>query len=262
MGKQISVVFNTYNAEKHLKEVLESVSGFDEIVVCDMESVDRTLDIAKEQGCRIVTFPKGTHKICEPARDFAIHSATYDWVLVVDADEIIPETLRSYLYDRINEPGFESALAIPRQNMFLGRPATALPDYQLRFFLKDRTKWKPVIHSRPEIDGRIENVPTREGLYIIHLDNPTISERLSKLDRYSDYEVLKRRGRTYGVASLLFKPMWFFFREYVIGRGFCDGWRGLVRAYLSMIYQIIFLAKIKERELVVSDEKSSIGNMD
>lgn len=260
MGKQISVVLNTYNAEKYLDEVLKSVSCFDEIVVCDMESVDGTLSIAKKYGCKIVTFPKGNNKICEPARDFAIRSATFDWVLVVDADEIIPMALRDYLYNRINEPGFDSALAIPRRNMFMGRPTTALPDYQLRFFLKDRTKWQPVIHSRPEIDGRIENVPVRKDLYIIHLDNPTISERLDKLNRYSDYEVSKRRGRTYGITSLLFKPAWFFFRDYVIGRGFRDGWRGLVRAYLSMIYQVVFLAKIKECESTVSNEKLSIKN--
>ena len=54
----ISVVINTYNAAKHLKEVLESVKGFDEIVVCDMESTDNTLEIAREYNCKIVTFEK------------------------------------------------------------------------------------------------------------------------------------------------------------------------------------------------------------
>lgn len=54
----ISVVVNTYNAEQHLKKVLESVKDFDEIVICDMESTDHTLDIAKEYGCKIVCFPK------------------------------------------------------------------------------------------------------------------------------------------------------------------------------------------------------------
>ena len=69
-----------------------------------------------------------------PARDFAIHSASFDWVFVVDADEIVPDALRDYLYERISDPGFDAALAVPRKNMFLGKPATASPDYQLRFF--------------------------------------------------------------------------------------------------------------------------------
>ncbi|MBQ5705156.1 MAG: glycosyltransferase, partial [Bacteroidaceae bacterium] len=53
----ISVVINTYNASKHLTEVLETVKDFDEVLICDMESTDNTLEIAEKYGCRIVTFP-------------------------------------------------------------------------------------------------------------------------------------------------------------------------------------------------------------
>ena len=93
---RISVVINTYNAEQHLEEVLQSVTGFDEVVVCDMESTDHTLDIARRYGCHIVTFPKANHKSAEPARTFAIQSATSPWVLVVDADELVTRELREY----------------------------------------------------------------------------------------------------------------------------------------------------------------------
>ena len=94
----ISIVINTYNAERHLAKVLESVKDFDEVVICDMESTDGTLSIAKSYGCKIVTFPKQNHTIVEPARNFAIQSATHPWVLVVDAYEIVPKALRDYLY--------------------------------------------------------------------------------------------------------------------------------------------------------------------
>jgi glycosyltransferase involved in cell wall biosynthesis len=88
------VVINTRNAEQHLQQVLEAVKGFDEVLVCDMESEDATLDIARRNGCRIVTFPKADHKSAEPARTFAISQARYPWVLVVDADEIVTPELR------------------------------------------------------------------------------------------------------------------------------------------------------------------------
>ena len=84
--KKISVVINTYNAELHLQRVLDAVKDFDEVLVCDMESTDHTLEIARENGCRVVTFPKEGHTIVEPAREFAIHEATNKWVLVIDAD--------------------------------------------------------------------------------------------------------------------------------------------------------------------------------
>ena len=102
-GTKISVVINTYNAALYLNEVLDSVKDFDEIVVCDMESTDDTVRIAKEKGCKVVNFAKGDISICEPARNFAIQSAKYDWVLVVDADEIVTPALRSYLYERLEK---------------------------------------------------------------------------------------------------------------------------------------------------------------
>ena len=77
---KISVVINTYNAERDLAQVLEAVKNFDEVLICDMESTDSTLDIARQYGCRIVTFPKANHKSAEPARTFAIQSAAYPWV--------------------------------------------------------------------------------------------------------------------------------------------------------------------------------------
>ena len=98
MGK-ISVVINTFNAEKHLQKVLDSVSGFDEILICDMESTDSTLDIAKRYNCKIVIFPNKGYLSAEPARTFAIQSAANNWVLVVDADELITNSLRQYLYN-------------------------------------------------------------------------------------------------------------------------------------------------------------------
>ena len=115
MGK-ISVVINTYNAERDLRQVLESVKEFDEIVVCDMESTDRTLEIAKEYGCRIVTFPKGEHRIVEPAREFAIHQAQHEWVFVVDSDELVSVALRKYLYEQIARNDCPDGIAIPRKN--------------------------------------------------------------------------------------------------------------------------------------------------
>ena len=90
MGK-ISVVINTCNNEKIIRECLESVKNFDEIVICDMYSEDKTLEIAKEYNCKIVMHEKTGW--VEPARNFAISHATNEWVLVVDSDEIITEEL-------------------------------------------------------------------------------------------------------------------------------------------------------------------------
>ena len=122
MKNKISVVINTYNAERHLEKVLQAAKDFDEIVVCDMESTDHTVEIAQRYGCKVVTFPKKDYVSAEPARNFAIQSASSYWVLVVDADELITEDLRKYLYDRIKEENCPTAewyvrrTAISRKN--------------------------------------------------------------------------------------------------------------------------------------------------
>ena len=79
---RISVVINTYNAEQHLAAVLESVKDFDEVLICDMESTDTTLDIARQYGCRIITFERKQYNIVEPAREYAIHEAKHEWVFI------------------------------------------------------------------------------------------------------------------------------------------------------------------------------------
>ena len=81
---KISIVINTYNAERYLEKSIQSVTEFDEIVICDMESTDSTLDIARRYNCKIVTFPKGNCTVVETARNFAISHASNPWVLVLD----------------------------------------------------------------------------------------------------------------------------------------------------------------------------------
>lgn len=242
------MVINTYNAAEHLSEVLETVKTFDEIVVCDMESKDDTLKIAQRYECRIVIFSKGNCNICEPARNFAIQSASYDWVFVVDADEIVPQYLRDYLYDKITDGSFRDALAVPRLNRFMGVTFKEKTDYQIRFFRKDAVYWPETIHSNPVIDGRIIRLSAKEKYSLQHLEDPSVAHRLRKLNVYSDYDSDKRIGKSYGYFKVLVRPIWFFMRDFLLQRGFRHGKRGILQAYFSSIYQILLMSKIFERQ--------------
>ena len=246
---KISVVINTYNAETFLQEVIDAVKDFDEVLICDMESTDRTLDIARQNGCRIVTFPKANHKSAEPARTFAIQSASSDWVLVVDADEIVTPELRDALYRKIQEPDAPQGLYIPRLNQFMGKTLTcAYPDYQLRFFIKEGTEWPPYVHTFPKVNGRLEYLPkNRRELAFIHLANDSVHNIMEKDNRYSDNDVDKKAGKQYGAGALLWRPFWRFFKCYVMEGGWRDGIRGLIYAGLKGVYQFELVAKIIER---------------
>ena len=245
---KISVVINTYNARQHLEKVLESVKDFDEIVVCDMESTDDTVEIAKRYGCKVVTFPKANHKSAEPARTFAIQSASNKWVLVVDADELVTSELRKVLYSKINESNCPEGLFLPRQNMFLGMFVRDFHyDYQLRFFIREGTTWPPYVHTWPDVKGRVEKLKAGREARLLHLMDETMHEYMVKMNLYTDNEVEKKKDKAYGVWSLLWRPLWRFFKSYVMDGSFRMGARGVIRSMMSAYYQFVLIAKIMEK---------------
>ena len=251
----ISVVINTYNAERHLEEVLQSVEGFDEVLVCDMESTDRTLEIARRHGCRIVTYPKGNHLSAEPARTFAIQQATHPWVLVVDADELVTPQLRDYLYRKIQQPDCPQGLYIPRRNRIMNQLERGrLRDHQLRFFIREGTTWPPFVHTFPQVNGRVERMKDgTDETILVHLDENYMHDRIEKLNRYSDNEVEKQAGRHYGVAALFYRPLWRFFKSYVMDQGYKNGVAGLINSMNVGLYQFLIVAKIIEKRITASE---------
>ena len=246
---KISVVINTYNAEKHLDRILSALKGFDEILICDMESTDHTLRIAQEHGCRVVTFERRQHNIVEPAREFAIHEAKYDWVLVVDADELVTPALKAYLYEIIEQDNCPDGLFIPRKNFFMGRFMRChYPDHVLRFFRKDKTHWPAVIHCVPEVAGRVEKIPgSRKDLALVHLANDTIENIVSKTNLYTRNELERKQHKHYGIMAFFWRPFFRFFKAYILKGAILDGLPGFIKSVLEGYYQFIFLAKKYEQ---------------
>lgn len=245
----ISVVINTYNAEKFLREVLDTVKSFDEIVICDMESKDGTLDIAREYGCKIVTFEKKNYVSAEPARTFAIQSASSEWVLVVDADELVTKELHDYLYERITDPNCPAGLYIPRKNYMMDYfMKSSYPDYQLRFFRREGTVWPPHVHTFPQVQGPTEKIPmNREDLAFVHLAD-TAYNIIHKLNQYSENEVEKRKGMKVTMAKLVFSPFFRFFKTYILKGSIRYGKVGFIQACNNAYYKYVVLYKTLERE--------------
>ena len=246
---KISVVINTYNASKLLAQTLESVKDFDEILVCDMESTDNTLDIAREYGCKIVTFPKKDYTIVEPARDFAIHAASNPWILVVDADEKVTSELREYLYHYIEQPDHDDALFIHRKNMFLGKWIKgSYPDSQLRFMNQTKATWPTTIHSHPIIDGTVGHMPKDVKYALVHAGF-SVSNQILKMDVYTEEDLAKRKQESVSFAQLVFAPLWRFIKYYFIDGAILDGKAGFIKAYFSANMKFYYLAKVYERQV-------------
>ena len=248
--EKISAVLNVFNGEKYLDRVLDALGGFDEIVVCDMESTDCTVEIARSHGARVISFPRGEENICEPARQTVIDAAANPWVLVVDADEIVTPELRDYLYRRVASGDCPEGLAVPFRNMFLGRFIHHKPEYHLRFFRRESVTWPPTIHSIPQVTGRTERIPLKEkNANILHLNDATIYERVGKMNRYTEFDRDRRLHRNFGVGAMLFRPGWAYFKSYLLRGGWRNGRIGLVVAFQEMAYQITLMNKIMEHKI-------------
>lgn len=256
---KISVIIHTYNADKFLEKVLESVKGFDEVLICDMYSTDRTLEIAEKYNCRIV-FHERTGGLPEVARSFAISSATHEWVFVVDSDELVPAALKDYLYEQIKRPDCPAGIRIPRKNYLMGRfMRSAYPDHILRFFKKEGTTWPPRVHSIPHVKGEIYTIPDkRKDLAFIHLSNEPIRITIQKMNTYTEFEVDRRMKKKYNYFSLIYEPFMRFLRFYVFKGGFRDGIPGFIWASEYAYYKFVTIAKVLERKVKDEDIDSDL----
>jgi len=255
MTTPISAVINTRNEEHNLPYALRSIrSWVDEIVVVDMHSTDRTRDIAKEYGAEVYLHePLG---FADPARAFAIDQSHHDWVLVLDADELIPSPLSKTLIAATTRTDAD-IFSIPRENFMFGERLVhtgwgAAADRQLRFFRRGKLSFGSTVHQfmHPAPDARIEALPYEPGHAIVHLSYVNVEQFIEKLNRYTSIEAIQARERGEHVTppKALMTAANEFWRRYVVSRGFRDGWRGLYLSLLMATYRLAVGAKWHELE--------------
>ncbi|MCC7409158.1 MAG: glycosyltransferase family 2 protein [Phycisphaeraceae bacterium] len=248
----ISVVIHTLNSERYLEQCLGSVRGADEIIICDMHSTDRTLEIAARYGCRIIHHPRLNH--VSPARNFAIGHAKCDWVFVVDSDEVTPPELWDYLVRYTADPDAADALRIPRKNFALGRFLWCwYPTLLIRFWRRGCADWSPPrVHSVPKINGRIDSIdPRRTELAILHYNFDSIEQYIAQMNKYTTLEIEKfrLRGEKFSALKMIGRGVCEFFKLLICRRGYRDGVHGLVFIAFSAFYQFLAMAKLWEAEL-------------
>jgi glycosyltransferase involved in cell wall biosynthesis len=134
MPDTLSIAIVALNEEANLGRVLESVRWADEIVVVDSGSTDRTCDIAREYGARVIHEPWRGYTA---QKNYALELCTKDWILSLDADEEVSPELANEIKQVLASSGPLDGYAIPRKNLFLGRwmkHGGFYPDPKLRLF--------------------------------------------------------------------------------------------------------------------------------
>jgi len=254
---KISIIVNTYNEEENIKRCLESVKWADEIIVVDMYSTDKSVKIAKKFGAKIF-FHKHIY-IVEPVRNFALRQAQGDWVLILDPDEEIPPELAKILKHLATNHEGLNYFRLPRKNIIFGkwiRHSRWWPDYVIRFFKKGSVRWSEKIHSVPLTRGEGRDLEAKEVNAITHYNYQSISQYLSRLDRYTTIQAkdLMESGYKFSWRDMLKKPMGEFLSRFFVGESYKDGLHGLAISLLQAFSELIKYLKVWEKENFVSQD--------
>lgn len=250
MPEKISAVINTLNEERNIRRAIDSIKWVDEIIVCDMHSDDQTIKIAKGLGAKIILHKRSRY--VEPARNFAISKASGEWILILDADEQVPESLKERLLELANRMDQIDYVRIPRKNLIFGKwmqESQWWPDLNVRFFKKDKVSWGDKIHRPPKVSGLGLDLPAEEKLAIIHHNYQTISQFLERMNRYTDVqaEELKKEGYKFRWIDLFEKPLNEFLSRFFANNGYKDGLHGLAVSFLQSFSFLVLYLKLWEK---------------
>src|SRR5215468_6042426 len=229
MPDTLSVAVVTLNEEANLPRTLASVRWAADILVVDSGSADRTCDIAREYGARVVIEPWRGYTA---QKNYALELCTKDWILALDADEevspALAEEVRAILAQQAQFPGY----SMPRQNLFLGRwmkHGGFYPDPKLRLFRRGQaysTGRDP--HDRFEMKES-KRVGRLKGA-LIHHTYPTLNLYLEHMNRYSSVwnRVPEAIPQEFSINAIVLRPLFTFIYNYFIRFGFLDGREGLL----------------------------------
>lgn len=246
----LSIAIATYNEERKVARTLKSVVGWaDEIVVVDGYSTDKTIDIVKEFTKKI-HFRKN-EEMFHINKNAAIDFCSGDWILFLDADEVVTEKLKEEIDININRSERSrpfttneteySGYDLPRSNYFLGRflkKGGQYPDTRVRLFRKGKGRWPcKSVHEQMEVDGEVGHLKND----LLHFSYESWGEYWHKADTYTSLTALEIRKEKLPtifkfVKYFFYKPIYTFFNIYLRHKGFMDSWQGLLFAKFSALH--------------------------
>jgi len=242
----ISAVVITYNEERNIRRCLESLSWAREIVVVDSDSTDATVEIAREYTDRVLSHPFEGYV---GQKNFALDQASGEWVLSVDADEVVtPELLARIREVWPAQREHYNGFTVNRLSRFSGRwmrHCGWYPDRKLRLFRRSRGRWEgDDLHEKVCLDGPVMDL----GADLLHYTYENLSENIRKIQSYSTIfaRAQHERGRRASLWDLLARPPAKFLKSYLLKRGFLDGRHGLILSMTATFYVFLKYAKLWE----------------
>ena len=238
-----SVYIICKNEEKHIKRVLESVKDFDEIIIVDSGSTDKTLEIAKEYTSNI--FYKDWLGFSEQ-KEYARTLCNNEWALNLDADEELSDELKNEIIETIKENKIDG-LDIKISSLYLGKFNSEKSKFnrRVRFFRKSAGDYpKKLVHESIVIVGKVKNA----NGFIYDYGTIDLKTHLEKINNYSTLRAEEKfdKNKKASLVKLVFVFPLSFFKSFFIKRGFLNGTRGFIAAVNNSFYAFLKEAKLYE----------------
>jgi glycosyltransferase involved in cell wall biosynthesis len=243
--QNVTIALATYNEERNLKRCLDSVKDLaDEIIIVDGSSLDKTVEIAKEFKAIV---KKTTNKPnFHINKQMAIDMATKDWILQMDADEVVSPELKEEIKTILASDELKlNGYWMPRKNMFLGRflmKGGQYPDYTLRLYKNGKGKLpQKDVHEQAVVDGEVGYLHAA----LLHYPYRNFKDYLRKWGNYNNLfaeQIKEEQGKRNFFRKffdffsyMLIKPIWWFILSFGRHKGFMDLWPGFVFSLFSSL---------------------------
>jgi glycosyltransferase involved in cell wall biosynthesis len=250
---KISAIIISRNEEEKLADCLRSLKWVDELVVIDNASTDKTPDIAKKEGARVIRAPEEYALRYSELRNLGLKNTTGEWVLYVDSDERVTPSLKREITLLLKRPVTKySAYAIPRRNFIFGfelKHVGLWPDYVIRLFLRKKLKkWVKDLHEEPVFEGEIKHMENP----LIHVKHKDLSEMVDKTNGWSEIEakLMYDAGHPQmNIPRFLTAMLREFWLRMVRQTAFIDGSVGIIYAIYLVYSKFISYAKLWELQV-------------
>ncbi len=243
MTARVSACIIARNEEERIARCLDSLSWADEIIVVDARSTDGTVRLVREYGARVEVRAFTDYA---DQKNYAVSLAGGEWVLSVDADEVVSPALRDEILGAAERPDADG-YRIRRRSRIFGRVfrfTGTQDDAPLRLFRKAKGRFEGAIHETFKLEGQVGTLKN----FLEHYTYENVKQYLERFNRYTSAEAQKffREGKRPRWSDLSLKPLLMFLRLYVLKQGFRDGFQGFVFSILSAYYVFVKHAKHAE----------------
>jgi glycosyltransferase involved in cell wall biosynthesis len=252
---KISVVIITLNEAPNIENTLRAVNWCDEVIVIDSFSTDNTIEIAQKLGCKIFQRP---FKGYGDQKNFGIQQAKNDWILSIDADEVLSAEISQEIQILLRTEPKEKGFFLPISLIFQGKILRFCGEYgmlHLRLFNRLFGQYDTnLVHEDVHIEGKKGKLKH----HILHYSYQNMDDYFTKSNQYASLsaQMSVKNGKKNSVFKLIFTFPATFFKIYILKAGFLDGYQGFVWAMLTANYS--FTKCVKNWELW---DKTNIGKV-